>query len=459
MNKYLFSIFALFGLLLSTSVVNAQYCYYKFSLGYDSTQMEQIGDFIYNSDDNSRRTGSTNRILLVDIDNVINKNLQLCGKEQPVAIYQKKCVTVKDYDRKFTSVQLVERAPDVHPCYSRDNVFIDIIDTKFSLTRIPNCGGISLKNISVPFEKIIQSGNITLPTMKDTIIGYENFPETIENYYPLAIKYYKPEINYQTYEFVVTNLRTNVITVYPSTIGESISLSEDNYTVELKIKGINDKLNHKVTIKSIGLPRTINISACDSFQFNNTSFTQTGTYTFTKANVGKCDSVITLNLTITKFNSATTLGATNITSQEGNAEYLWYSCDDINLKLPANNSQIFTPIKSGKYAVKLSKSGCNANSACVYFSTPLGTDDIDEAALFLSLAPNPTSGIVTLNFGKIENELNIQVINSIGNIIANSEIQNSKTGNINLQDQPSGVYFLIVHNNNGVGKSYKIIKN
>ena len=182
-------------------------------------------------------------------------------------------------------------------------------------------------------------------------------------------------------------------------------------------------------------------------------------YDFTKPNVSKCDSIISLNLTITKLNSATTLVTNNITSQEYNAEYLWYNCDDSNLILSANNAQIYTPIKSGKYAVKLTKSGCIANSACVNFSTPLGTDDIDEAALFLSLAPNPTSGIVTLNFGKIENELNIQVINSLGSIISNSEIQNSNIGNINLQDQPTGVYFLIVHNNTGISKSYKVIKN
>ena len=44
---------------------------------------------------------------------------------------------------------------------------------------------------------------------------------------------------------------------------------------------------------------TETISACDSYTWNDTAYTASGTYTFTTTNVAGCDSVATLNLTIT----------------------------------------------------------------------------------------------------------------------------------------------------------------
>ena len=49
---------------------------------------------------------------------------------------------------------------------------------------------------------------------------------------------------------------------------------------------------------------TSDITACDSYDWNGTTYTTSGSYTFTTTNSSGCDSTATLNLTI---NSATSL--------------------------------------------------------------------------------------------------------------------------------------------------------
>ena len=46
------------------------------------------------------------------------------------------------------------------------------------------------------------------------------------------------------------------------------------------------------------------VIACDSFDWNGVSFTESGTYTFSTTNSNGCDSTATLNLTINNSSSS-----------------------------------------------------------------------------------------------------------------------------------------------------------
>jgi hypothetical protein len=520
--------------------------------------MEQVGDFIYKGDDQGRRTGSTNRILLIDKDQVDFKNIQICGKPQPVDNYEKKCVAVKDNDRKFVIAQVREFDGVNIPCNSRDFVFIDIIDTKFSLKPLPDCKGLMLNNISTAFDPIVQTGNLTPPAITDVVVGYNDFPKTLESNFPLTITYYKPEIDYRKYEYVVTNAITGVVKIYPSFIGDSLKLPDDDITVELRIKGISDKLTQKVRSYKNTLRKTINLTACNSYKFYDATYTTTGTYTYTKSNAAGCDSLITLNLTIIKGSKSTinktacgtsftlnnqtysksgtyqqtlknavgcdsvitlnlTLDAgtttttdkttceesysfngqtyttsgtykqtyknkagcdsilvlnltfqrintevkvsqTNFTAQEVDATYNWYNCDAPNTTLPSSSGQTFTPSKVGKYAVSVSKYGCKKNSTCFNFSPITAVEDDNGYLLNTMITPNPNDGKMKVNFGKIENDLTIDIISSLGVAISRRFITSASDVEIDLTSEPSGFYFLVIQDALGSNKVYKIIK-
>ena len=47
-----------------------------------------------------------------------------------------------------------------------------------------------------------------------------------------------------------------------------------------------------------------NVTACDSFDWNGATYTESGTYTFESTNAVGCDSVATLNLTINNSSSS-----------------------------------------------------------------------------------------------------------------------------------------------------------
>ena len=51
---------------------------------------------------------------------------------------------------------------------------------------------------------------------------------------------------------------------------------------------------------------TTDVTACDSYDWNGTTYTASGSYTFTTTNASGCDSTATLNLTINNATSSTT---------------------------------------------------------------------------------------------------------------------------------------------------------
>jgi hypothetical protein len=109
-------------------------------------------------------------------------------------------------------------------------------------------------------------------------------------------------------------------TVYTATSG-GLSISTDggaSFTNKTTTNGLGDNVVYQVyasgsplyaatngglsscfVISCTPTTSTQTVSACDSYTWNDTAYTASGTYTFTTTNVAGCDSVATLNLTIT----------------------------------------------------------------------------------------------------------------------------------------------------------------
>ena len=82
----------------------------------------------------------------------------------------------------------------------------------------------------------------------------------------------------------------------------------------------------------------------------------------------------------------------------------------------------------------------------------------ETAKINVNIYPNPTTGIINLNLTGFENlsGLNLQVTDISGRIIEHSII-NTEHSIINLEEQPNGVYFIKLQNNELV-KTVKVIK-
>lgn len=68
----------------------------------------------------------------------------------------------------------------------------------------------------------------------------------------------------------------------------------------------------------------------------------------------------------------------------------------------------------------------------------------------MTIFPNPTNGVFTLKFEEIEDKAEVVVYNSVGEIVLSKSINNENLIELNIEDQPKGVYFVKVVSENNV---------
>jgi len=90
-------------------------------------------------------------------------------------------------------------------------------------------------------------------------------------------------------------------------------------------------------------------------------------------------------------------------------------------------------------------------SVSPYFTGSCATNTIDDPGYDnkIEVSPNPNSGNFLIKFDPRHKDINVQVINIIGEIIHNNEYYGDEI-NINISSQPKGIYFVKVKAGNDV---------
>lgn len=89
----------------------------------------------------------------------------------------------------------------------------------------------------------------------------------------------------------------------------------------------------------------------------------------------------------------------------------------------------------------------------------LGTDNFPEIMLSMSVYPNPTTAMVNLTVGDLDQEnLQFYLTDIAGKHLQFQKISEIET-QIQMENYPNAVYFLNVFDNNKQLKTFKIIKN
>ncbi|PCJ01504.1 MAG: hypothetical protein COB15_00875 [Flavobacteriales bacterium] len=157
------------------------------------------------------------------------------------------------------------------------------------------------------------------------------------------------------------------------------------------------------------------------------------------------------NLDNTVDNSSTPTLTAN--QSGGSIAYRWLDCDNNNAVIPAETGQSFTATTNGNYAVEITNGSCIDTSAC---QNVVITGINELTANKVSFYPNPTNGIVNLNFGAISSEINYTITSITG-----QEIETGKTlknnVSINLTNESNGIYFMRIYTRE-TSLVYKLIK-
>lgn len=190
---------------------------------------------------------------------------------------------------------------------------------------------------------------------------------------------------------------------------------------------------------------TDSITACKSFTWidGNTYTSNNNTATHILANSVGCDSVVTLNLTIKNANTSVSLDSTTamLTADSGALSYQWLDCNSNYSEINGATSQSFAPLQNGNYAVAVTQNGCTDTSACVAVLT-VGIAGENTHGYF-AIYPNPSKGIFSVgisNFPQSENK--IEIYNTCLQVIFSKIISGDKAV-IDLSHQPDGIYIVI----------------
>lgn len=181
------------------------------------------------------------------------------------------------------------------------------------------------------------------------------------------------------------------------------------------------------------------ITACNSYTWNGINYTKsnnTATQLFVTS--AGCDSLVTLNLSITTVDTSVSVSGPSLTANATGASYVWIDCNNANLPLPGETKQNFTATASGSYAVIVTQNKCVQTSSC-FEITMVGISEMLDKTIYQVL-PNPSHGIYTIMYSGTK-EIPYTLTDISGKIIRHGVL---KSGNntLTITEQSQGIYLL-----------------
>lgn len=198
---------------------------------------------------------------------------------------------------------------------------------------------------------------------------------------------------------------------------------------------------------------SITNSSCGPYVSNlGNTYNTSGTYTETTQTVNGCDSIITLNLTITSTDTSVNQNGNTLTSNQNGASYQWINCDN-QMPISGANTQSFTPGMSGNYSVQIQNGICFDTSSC-YSVTLVNIPELEKNSI--TLYPNPTTGKVTIDPGRVYNNVWVRVMDARGKIVKSVAVESVRHIQLGL-GQNTGLYTVQVYTEDGY-RTFRVIK-
>jgi len=195
-------------------------------------------------------------------------------------------------------------------------------------------------------------------------------------------------------------------------------------------------------------------SVCDSYLWidGNTYSSSISSVTHTLINAAGCDSIVTLDLTINTVETGITTDGLTMNSNATNSAYQWIDCSNNNEIIEGETSQSYTATSNGDYAVIITNNDCTDTSQCVTISTVEIEDNND--IIDLQIFPNPSSdGIFTIEFEGTLQKVEIQDL--LGRKVSIRVNLDSKT--VNDSALAPGKYFVHMTTVNGMNLMRELI--
>ncbi|MGB0167569.1 MAG: T9SS type A sorting domain-containing protein, partial [Luteibaculum sp.] len=135
----------------------------------------------------------------------------------------------------------------------------------------------------------------------------------------------------------------------------------------------------------------------------------------------------------------------SLNAKLGYDQYQWYDCST-DLPIPGETSFLYSPGKSGSYAVEIAKDGCKMRTPCVAFSgTNTGLDQLNQS--IINIYPNPTDGLLQVRTTNPVQTL--KLYDSMGKeILALEDLP--KEFELDLRKYSRGIFLLQIESSEGI---------
>jgi len=212
------------------------------------------------------------------------------------------------------------------------------------------------------------------------------------------------------------------------------------------VVGCDSIVSLNLTISDSITGPTTQQNACGPYTWNGQIYAQSGTYTYNGTTANGCDSSATLVLTIDLAPSNATLslnaGTFTATAQNANS-YLWLDCAT-NTPIPGATTATFTPVISGSYAA-VAMNACGSDTTTCEPIEVQGLNEFGNSTLMAY--PNPTRDWLTVKSTQ-ETIETIEWLDLNGRTLETIEVNGLGTS-LNFTDFSNGVYFLRITRNSG----------
>ena len=133
--------------------------------------------------------------------------------------------------------------------------------------------------------------------------------------------------------------------------------------------------------------------------------------------------------------------------------YTWYGPGGL---IPGAISQTYHPSVLGYYYAIRDTANCPSDTSNIIYISLLGVKGINNTA-DIQVYPNPTSGIINLDFGSTPANMKMDVYTMEGRGVLHEEIVNQTKHTADLSYLPEGNYLVVVRGDDGTSRTFKIL--
>ena len=210
------------------------------------------------------------------------------------------------------------------------------------------------------------------------------------------------------------------------------------------------------TTITVGEPNLITgselLQVCDSLVWNGNLLSSSGVYVDTLQSINGCDSVATLNLTVSDLLFSIDTSQQNLVANVSGGtapySYEWNTGD---------TSDVITPSANGQYWLIVYDADLCSGDTVFFDVTYLPNVGIVDNGhqMIINIYPNPTLGNITIDLVKQQTEVQVILYDMYGKLVYLNNYQDSKLIELSL-DAPPGIYYLVV-NSGGKYSRHKIL--